>query len=134
MTYAQRFSDRLKKPGKSVQGVADAMKVSRQAVYSITRGDSKSASAANNAAAAAYFECNPNWLATGEGSEDLSDSTKPDLQDAITIKLAQYGLLLRQIKEPARSKFIEVHTDELVRFLVTNNHRAEHHFPEGDKQ
>lgn len=67
-TYADRFNEGLDQPGKSVAGVAAAMGISKQAVYAIKRGQTKSATADNNAAAAMYFNCNPSWLASGKGS------------------------------------------------------------------
>lgn len=80
-TYADRFSEALEQPGKTVAGVADAMGVSRQAVYSIKRGQTKAATAENNAAAALYFNCDPSWLASGKGrpnwGEIKSDNLSP---------------------------------------------------------
>lgn len=68
VTYADRFSEGLARPGKTRKGVADAMGVSVQAVGQIVNGQTKAATAENNAAAAAYFACDPTWLATGKGS------------------------------------------------------------------
>lgn len=90
-TYADRFSEALEQPGKTVAGVADAMGVSRQAVYSIKRGQTKAATAENNAAAALYFSCDPSWLATGKGkpnwgqikSDNLSPA--PDIQGKVPL-------------------------------------------------
>lgn len=66
-SYADRFNQCLARPGKSRSGVARSMGVSPQAVRAIVIGDTKSATAANNAAAAAYFGCDPTWLASGAG-------------------------------------------------------------------
>jgi transcriptional regulator with XRE-family HTH domain len=65
-TYADRFNEALEQPGKTVAGVAAAMGISKQAVYAIKRGQTKSATADNNAAAAMYFNCNPSWLASAK--------------------------------------------------------------------
>lgn len=66
-TYADRFNEALEQPGKTVAGVSEAMGISRQAVYAIKRGQTKAATAENNAAAALYFNCDPTWLASGKG-------------------------------------------------------------------
>lgn len=68
MPYADRFLEGLARPGKTRAGVARAMGVSVQAISSIVNGHTKAATAANNAAAAGYFGCDPTWLATGVGS------------------------------------------------------------------
>jgi hypothetical protein len=79
-TYADRFNEALARPGKNRSGVAKAMGVSPQAVRAIVIGETKSATAANNAAAAAYFGCDATWLAAGIGSPDwLETSTPPHL-------------------------------------------------------
>ncbi|WP_287169079.1 S24 family peptidase [Pseudomonas sp.] len=83
-SYADRFSEALERPGKSVAGVAAAMGVTKQAVYSIRRGQTKAASAENNAAAAMYFECDPSWLARGVGSPNWGSIKSPDLAPAQT--------------------------------------------------
>lgn len=76
MPYGDRFKEGLARPGRSRAGVAKAMGVSQQAVYAIVAGKTKSATAENNAAAAAYFGCDPTWLASGKGRPNWN-STAP---------------------------------------------------------
>lgn len=73
VTYADRFKKGLARPGKTRKGVADAMGISPQAVGQIVNGQTKAATAENNAAAAAYFGCDPTWLAAGKGTPNWSD-------------------------------------------------------------
>ncbi len=90
-TYADRFNEALEQPGKTVAGVAEAMGISRQAVYAIKRGQTKAATAENNAAAALYFNCDPTWLASGKGQPNWgqinSDNLAPgpDLQGKVPL-------------------------------------------------
>lgn len=90
-TYADRFNEALEQPGKTVAGVAEAMGISRQAVYAIKRGQTKAASAENNAAAALYFNCDPSWLASGKGRPDWGQiksdnlSPAPDLRGRVPL-------------------------------------------------
>lgn len=81
-TYADRFNEALEQPGKSVAGAAAAMGVTKQAVYSIRRGQTKAATAENNAAAALYFQCNPSWLASGVGTPNWGRINSTDLAPA----------------------------------------------------
>ena len=67
-TYGDRLAEALKRPGKTRAGLAKAMGRSVQAVSQLVLGKSKQATAENNASAAAYLECDPNWLATGRGA------------------------------------------------------------------
>jgi transcriptional regulator with XRE-family HTH domain len=83
VTYADRFSEGLARPNKTRKGVADAMGVSVQAVGQIVNGQTKAATAENNAAAAAYFQCDPTWLATGKGSPRWSEPATRAPQEAV---------------------------------------------------
>lgn len=67
-TYADRLAEGLSRPGKTRTGLALSMGVSGQAVGQLLNGQSKSATAVNNALAASYLECDPDWLATGRGA------------------------------------------------------------------
>lgn len=90
MSYADRFNACLNRPGKSRAGVAAAMGVSVQAVGAICRGATKSATAENNAKAAAYFGCDAGWLATGTGSPGWSaDGTRYPLGVGVAHDLTQ---------------------------------------------
>ncbi|MDE2100297.1 MAG: helix-turn-helix transcriptional regulator [Patescibacteria group bacterium] len=117
MPYADRFNECLQIPGKSVAGLAKAMGVSKQAVYSIKRGETRSATAANNVAAAEYFGVNPDWLATGEGQKEQRQSA--DLDDPTEFMLAQYGYLLRQIPEAQRKLAHLEAVEALTKRLLT---------------
>ena len=55
------------------------MGISKQAVGQIANGITKSATAENNAAAAAYFGCDPTWLASGKGSPAWNDASTPEI-------------------------------------------------------
>ena len=63
MSYADRFKEGLARPGKDRAGAAKAIGISKQAVGQIANGITKSATAENNATAAAYFGCkgSPAW-------------------------------------------------------------------------
>lgn len=74
-SYADRFKAGLARPGKTRRGVADAMGITPQAVRAILIGETKSATATNNAAAASYFGCHPTWLATGHGHPNWQDES-----------------------------------------------------------
>lgn len=88
-TYADRFNEALARPGKTRSGAAKAMGISPQAVRAIVIGETKSATAANNAAAAAYFGCDPTWLAAGTGAPKWRDeSSSPEVHAAEQV--AQY--------------------------------------------
>lgn len=73
------FSGRLKQAidarNVTVTELARGMGVTYQAVKRVLDGLSKSFSAENNAKAAAFLQVNPDWLATGMGSMELS---RPD--------------------------------------------------------
>jgi phage repressor protein C with HTH and peptisase S24 domain len=73
VSYGERFKQGLARPGKDRAGAARAMGVSIQAVGQIVNGKTKAATAENNAAAAAYFGCDPSWLASGRGSPLWAD-------------------------------------------------------------
>lgn len=131
VTYAERFNECLTLPGKSVNGVAKAMGVSKQAVYSIKRGETRSATAANNAAAAQYFGVNADWLATGEGSKDQRQAN--DLDDPTEFMLAQYGYMLRLIPESERKGIHLAATEVLSRRLLEIGHRPQTDNPSASK-
>lgn len=78
VSYAERFKEGLARPGKTRKGAAEAMGISQQAVAAIVHGKTKSATAENNAAAAAYFGCDPTWLASGKGIPKWDDGGGPD--------------------------------------------------------
>lgn len=73
------FSGRLKQAidtrGVTVAELARGMGVTYQAVKRVLDGLSKSFSAENNAKAAGFLQVSPDWLATGQGSMELS---RPD--------------------------------------------------------
>ncbi|MBY0469460.1 MAG: helix-turn-helix domain-containing protein [Burkholderiaceae bacterium] len=75
MVYADRFNEGLRRPGRDRKGAAKAMGITVQAVGAIANGGTKSATAENNAKAAAYFGCDPTWLASGKGHPNWADST-----------------------------------------------------------
>jgi len=124
MSYSERFRQALLRPGKSRAGVAAAMGVSVQAVGQIVRGTTKSATAANNALAAAYFGCDPNWLATGRGTPGWSDepatliaseaprpygeppAPPPDFADSMNPSDSEWALLqdIRQLPQQEREQ------------------------------
>lgn len=85
-TYADRFNEALEQPGKTVAGVAEAMGISRQAVYAIKRGQTKAATAENNAAAALYFSCDPSWLASGIGKPNWGQIKSDNLAPGPELK------------------------------------------------
>lgn len=88
-TYADRFNEALARPGKTRSGAAKAMGISPQAVRAIVIGETKSATAANNAAAASYFGCDPTWLAAGTGAPKWRDESSPTEVHAAE-RVAQY--------------------------------------------
>lgn len=89
MSYADRFKQGLARPGKTRAGAAKAMGISVQAVGQIVRGETKAANAVNNATAAAYFGCDPSWLASGKGVPNWSAA--PGFSTAKEIDLDRNG-------------------------------------------
>lgn len=67
-TYGERLAAALRSSGKSRLALSDAVGVSVQAIGSVVNGYTKAMTAENNAKAAAFLGCDPNWLATGKGS------------------------------------------------------------------
>ena len=97
VTYADRFKEGLARPGKDRAGAAKAIGISKQAVGQIANGITKSATAENNAAAAAYFGCDPTWLASGKGHPNWADAGKPaipltDNPEYPAVRLVQFKL------------------------------------------
>jgi phage repressor protein C with HTH and peptisase S24 domain len=79
VTYADRFKEGLARPGKDRAGAAKAIGISKQAVGQIANGITRSATAENNAAAAAYFGCDPTWLASGKGHPGWADAASASI-------------------------------------------------------
>lgn len=65
--YKTRLQAAMAEAGVDEHGLAKALGITYQAIYKITRGLSKSLSAANNEAAAAFLGVSSKWLATGKG-------------------------------------------------------------------
>lgn len=112
-TYADRFNEGLARPGKTRKGVATAMGVSQQAVRAIVIGETKSATAANNAAAAAYFGCDPTWLASGVGRAAWRDDDSPPQLHAAE-QVAQYLSQVAPNIEPPTSWEAVMHREQMT--------------------
>lgn len=111
-TYADRFNEALARPGKTRTGAAKAMGISPQAVRAIVIGETKSATAANNAAAAEYFGCDPTWLAAGVGAPLWRDeAATPHLRAAAP--LAQQVSQLAPNIDPPRVWEDVMHREKL---------------------
>jgi plasmid maintenance system antidote protein VapI len=68
MSYGERLGQALKAAtGKTRVGLAAALNISPQAVGQAVNGLTRAFTAENNAKAAAYLGCSPDWLATGKG-------------------------------------------------------------------
>ena len=102
-TYAERFKQGLARKGKTRKGAADAMGISVQAVGAIANGKSKSATAENNAKAAAYFGCDANWLATGRGEPQWHDESSAAPRPSVIDPAAGSGHFLRAGEEHVRA-------------------------------
>lgn len=86
VTYGDRFREGLAQPGKDRVGAARAMGVSVQAVGAIVNGKTKSATAENNVAAAAYLGCSATWLASGKGQPNWGAATASNVDNAPDLK------------------------------------------------
>lgn len=113
-TYAERFKEGLARKGKTRRGAADAIGISVQAVGAIANGKSKSATAENNAKAAAYFGCDANWLATGKGSPGWDEEMYAFGPGEITDHRAGSGQTLLAAEMQVRA----ILADEAVRQLL----------------
>lgn len=102
-TYAERFKLGLERPGRTRRGAASAMGITVQAVGAIANGKSKSASAENNAKAATYFGCDPNWLATGRGEPQWRETSDPAPTPTVIDPSAGSGSFLRAGEEHVRA-------------------------------
>lgn len=102
-TYAERFKLGLERPGRTRRGAASAMGITVQAVGAIANGKSKSANAENNAKAATYFGCDPNWLATGRGEPHWRDESAPAPHPVVIDPSAGSGSFLRAGEEHVRA-------------------------------
>lgn len=69
--YKDRLAEAMRDAGMSKQQLADALRISYQAVKKVLDGASKSLSAANNEAAADALKVNSLWLATGKGPKRI---------------------------------------------------------------
>lgn len=67
-SYQDRLNSAMSDAGVDTSRLAAHLGVSYQAIRKAQDGRSKSLSAANNAAAAAFLGVSPDWLATGTGS------------------------------------------------------------------
>lgn len=65
--YKERLQAALSEAGIDERALAKGINVTYQAIYKVIRGLSKSLSAANNDAAAAFLGVSSKWLATGKG-------------------------------------------------------------------
>lgn len=114
-TYAERFKQGLAQKGRTRKGAAEAMGISVQAVGAIANGKSKSATAENNAKAAAYFGCDPNWLATGKGSPQwLAEG------DGIALSIADPAGGTGAALLAAREHLLSMLADDAIRQLLTD--------------
>lgn len=66
-SLAERLQHALKLSGKKPAQLAEAIGVSRQAIYHVLKGISKSFTAINNEDAAKFLGVSSRWLATGDG-------------------------------------------------------------------
>lgn len=72
--YKDRLISGMKRANVSIAALSREMGISYQAVKKVVDGFSTSFSAINNAKSAQVLKLNPDWLATGKGSMDVSDS------------------------------------------------------------
>lgn len=70
--YGERLEAALKARNTTISQLASGMGVSYQAVKRVMDGLSKAFSAANNTKAAAFLRISPDWLATGQGSMEMT--------------------------------------------------------------
>jgi SOS-response transcriptional repressor LexA len=75
-TYWERLLPELEARGWKVQQLADAMKISYQAVRKVKEGGSFSSQ--NNIKAAKLLKLNPVWLATGVGQREVDGADEDD--------------------------------------------------------
>lgn len=94
MNYADRLKRAMQHRTPPVQrkDLAAALGISVQALGLVLRGESKSLTAENNAAAAKYLGVNPTWLATNEG-EMLPHAVHNQLQIDPTIRVRKVKLI-----------------------------------------
>lgn len=104
--------------------MAAAMGISKQAVGQIVAGKTKSATAANNARAAAYFGCDPDWLATGRGAPGWSETPIPQTGVAQSLSHARPIIPLKRLEwgelmtgELPETFELEVQDDAMAPFL-----------------
>lgn len=76
-TYGARLAQAMAAAQITAKALADRLGISYQAVRKAMDGRSKSLSAENNSRAAAVLGVSPDWLATGLGSREPSESTRP---------------------------------------------------------
>jgi transcriptional regulator with XRE-family HTH domain len=102
----ENYQDRLLKATmtakKSRAELADALGISVQAIGSVLNGNTKELTAANNAKAARFLGCNPDWLALGAGDMKRSSAT-----------LARESQLNNYITAEQALNTIENHINEL---------------------
>lgn len=108
MNYADRLKLAMqhRTPPAQRKDLAAALGISVQALGLVLRGESKSLTAENNAAAAKYLGVNPTWLATNEGemlslavnNPLLVDPTIP-VRKVKLIKLEAVGMYLETLND-----------------------------------
>lgn len=76
MTLGDRIKERIAELGLSMAGVSEAMGRGESFVRDIIRQKSGSPSAANLAALANELKTTPEWLLTGKGPDDVSESAE----------------------------------------------------------
>lgn len=95
--YKDRLAAAMRDAGISVQGLADAIGLSYQAVKKALDGGSNSFSAKNNSKAASILKVNPNWLATGEGSKELYSTLFKGIQNQEPSNVSATTIATRRI-------------------------------------
>lgn len=73
--YSERFNEAMKLRSVSTSMLAKELGITYQAIKKILDGKSAALSAENNAKAAKYLQINSYWLATGEESMALQESS-----------------------------------------------------------
>ena len=117
---------------KTQAGVARACSISAPSVNGWFTGASKSIDGNYLTKAAAYFECSPHWLSTGEG--EIDDSPAPSLSDPIGFMVSQYKYLLEHLPESARKQAHQQAIDALTMLVLQYERQAQRDLKTEDKQ
>lgn len=71
MNYGIRLQTALDKKGSNASKLANALGLSRQAIYQVIKGETASLTALNTSKAAEFLGISPDWLASGKGKMEL---------------------------------------------------------------